>query len=84
VDTYRQGYGVLFDPEFTIDAYEIVDLSASLTAERWSLQLFVDNAMDDFIETRAWNAFFFLPDGARAFSAVYPPRTIGLRMTFDL
>jgi iron complex outermembrane receptor protein len=84
VDTYRQGYGVLFDPEFTIDAYEIVDLSASLTAERWSLQLFVDNAMDDFIETRAWNAFFFLPDGTRAFSAVYPPRTIGLRMTFDL
>lgn len=83
VDSYREGFGVAFDPEYTIDSYDIIDASASLIAERWRLQLFVDNVADSFIETRAWNTFFFLPDGSRAFSTVYPPRRTGLRFTYN-
>jgi iron complex outermembrane receptor protein len=84
VDDYTQGYGVFIDPEFNVEAYDLIDVIATLIHDRWRLQLFVDNLTDEYIETRVWNTFFILPDGSRTFSTVLPPRRIGLRFTYEL
>lgn len=83
VDNYHQGFGVAFDPIFQIDSYNILDLSAALSRGPWTLQVYADNVANNYIETRVWNPFFLLPDGARAFSNVLPPRRFGAKATYS-
>ena len=83
VDDYFQGFDVAFDPLVNLDSYSILDLSATLSADVWKLQLFAENVTDEYIVTREWNSFFILPDRSRAFEAVMPPRKFGIRMVFE-
>lgn len=82
VDEIQQGFGGT-DPEFAIDSYQLLDVSASIISDQWQLQLFVDNLTDEYIETRAWDAFFFSINKSDSFSSVLPPRKIGLRLSYD-
>lgn len=82
VDDYIQGFGGL-DPIMNIDSYDMLDARVSLYSDRWQLQLFVDNVTDEYVETRAWDAFFFSVNQSDTFSTVLPPRRAGIRLGFD-
>lgn len=81
VGSQMQGYGVAFDPILTIPSHTIVDASVALSRNDWTVQLFVDNLFDKYAETRAFNTFYFMPDGSRVFASVLPPRRIGARFS---
>lgn len=81
VDDVIQGFGGL-DTEFSVDDYQLIDISASLIDEQWQLQLYVNNVADEYVETRVWDAFFFSVDKSDSFSSVLPPRKIGLRFSY--
>lgn len=74
------GSGVDIDIQFAVDSYDVVDLAARYRRGGWTVELFVDNVTDDFIETRVFNAFFFA--APRPFSIVLPPRRAGIRASY--
>jgi iron complex outermembrane receptor protein len=81
VDEILSGSGVDIDLQFEVDSYDVIDLNATLSRDNWSIDVFVDNVTDDFIETRVFNAFFFA--APRPFSQVLPPRRAGIRIAYD-
>ncbi|ARR55060.1 TonB-dependent receptor [Rhizorhabdus wittichii DC-6] len=76
------GSGVDIDIQFPVRAYDIADIRASLIGPKWKADLFVDNVTNNYVETRVFNAFFFLQP--RPFSIVLPPRRAGIRLTYEL
>ncbi len=81
VDDILSGSGVDIDLQFPVPSYDIVDLRASLVSPSWRLDVFADNATDEFAETRVFNAFFFLEP--RPFSIVLPKRRLGVRLSYQ-
>lgn len=63
-----------------IPSYEVIDLRAGLTANRWSLEVFVKNLDDELGRTSLFGAPGTFPNDALA-SGVIRPRTIGLSAT---
>ena len=81
VDDILSGSGVDIDLQFEVDSYDVLDLAARYTRDSWTVEAFVDNVSDEFIETRVFNAFFFAEP--RPFSIVLPPRRAGFRIAYD-
>ncbi|MGQ0834026.1 MAG: TonB-dependent receptor [Gammaproteobacteria bacterium] len=81
VDDILSGSGVDIDLQFAVPSYDIVDLRASLITPSWRVDLFADNATDEFAETRVFNTFFFLEP--RPFSIVLPKRRLGVRLSYQ-
>ncbi|MDE0002772.1 MAG: TonB-dependent receptor [Rhodospirillaceae bacterium] len=82
IDNILSGSGVDIDLQFPVDSYDVLDFRASYIRERLQLDVFVDNARDEYYETRVFNAFFFAEP--RPFSIVGPPRRVGARLTYYL
>lgn len=80
VDKTLSGSGVDVDVQFPVDSYDLIDLTASLERGNWTVDVFVDNLTNDFVETRVFNAFFYAQP--RPFSIVLPPRRIGARVSY--
>ena len=78
-----QGFGVFADPVFDIGSYNILDVRLALDLAAWRLEIFAENVTDNYVETRAWNTFFFIPDGSRVFSTLLPPRRVGGRISYS-
>ncbi|RGP39924.1 hypothetical protein BPTFM16_00200 [Altererythrobacter insulae] len=78
----------------TLDSYAVANTALTYESDSWSATLFVDNLFDKFAETGAVgtalnNQIVTDFDGGnvypRAFSTnILPPRSIGLRLRFDL
>jgi len=81
VDEILSGSGVDIDLQFPVDSYDVLDLRASVYKDDWRVDVFVENARDEFIETRVFNSFFFSEQ--RPFSIVLPPRKAGVRFTYN-
>jgi len=81
VDDILSGSGVDIDLQFPVPSYRIVDLRASLVSPSWRVDIFADNATDEFAETRVFNAFFFLEP--RPFSIVLPKRRLGVSLSYQ-
>ncbi|MCV6623253.1 MAG: TonB-dependent receptor [Cellvibrionaceae bacterium] len=81
VDEILSGSGVDIDLQFPVDSYDVLDLRASVYKDDWRVDVFVENARDEFIETRVFSSFFFSEQ--RPFSIVLPPRKAGVRFTYN-
>ncbi|MEZ5737444.1 MAG: TonB-dependent receptor [Novosphingobium sp.] len=81
VSDILSGSGVDIDVQFPVKGYSIGDIRASLISDPWKLDFFVDNVTDNYVETRVWNAFFFLEP--RPFSVLLPPRRAGVRFSYQ-
>lgn len=75
------GSGVDIDLQYRVPEHETINVGARLRGDDWRFDVFVDNLTDEFIETRVFNVFFFVPD--RPYSVVAPPRRVGARLTLD-
>ncbi len=82
-----QGFdNIAVDVEFAIDSYDTLDLGARFRlSDRTDATLFVNNATDEYIQTRHWNVFFFAGPGGsnRVMSTTAPPRNIGLKVSVE-
>jgi len=87
VDDIVQGFdGVSVDVQLNVDSYSIFNIGATFNiSDSVRADIYVENVADSFIETRAWNVFFFSNPGGtnRVFSTVVPPRKVGFRVTAD-
>jgi iron complex outermembrane receptor protein len=81
VGDYFIGTGAAFNPRFDLDSYELVDLALAYEADKWSLTLFADNLLDDYIPVRTWNVAGFAND-AHYLDTVLAPRRVGLRLDY--
>jgi iron complex outermembrane recepter protein len=81
VDPILSGTGVDIDLQFKVKAYSLVNARATLAWGSTKLDLYADNLLDKYIETKVFNSFFFLTP--RPFSTVLPPRVIGARISYS-
>lgn len=83
VDNYTVGNGTgTFDPRIPIDSIDFWNVSATLSNEQWDVVLYVDNVTNEFNVLRTWQSPFHNP--ARfSYDTVLPPRTIGLKVSYN-
>jgi iron complex outermembrane recepter protein len=81
VSPILSGSGIDLDVQFHIPSYNITNFQGTLAiTERLKFDVFVKNALDKYIYTKAFNSFFFVE--TRPFATVLPPRSEGVRLSY--
>jgi iron complex outermembrane receptor protein len=81
VSPILSGSGIDLDIQFHIPSYNLTNFQATLgITDRFKVDVFVKNALDKYIYTKAFNSFFFIEP--RPFATVLPPRNEGVRLSY--
>lgn len=82
VNEFFVGNDLSEDPILAIKRYQTLDVSAGIEGARWTISVYVDNALDDFIVANRKQAVFFPEAPAFQFQQVLPPRQTGVSVSY--